>query len=325
MKKWISTALIAAMLLALPACGSYTPLPNPPLVLGEKYLFDLDYEQAILQFDQAIKIDPKNPRPWVGKLIVDVLNPVDPDNPSVPKYPDMPRLPDFPDIPDDPTPRVFFPPIIEWYRQHGWTDLVDKLLELLGRVFPGEEWGEGVGEPPAVTTTPAPTTVPQPEIKPKRGTLYLVNGDQLWYTTYEYDDKGNAIREEIHSISNISFTQGEIDFAEGDVRYVTSEHTYDSNGLLIQTIRPNWQRPSIYNTSTYEYNAQGQQIRRETLSSDGSSSVSTYEYNAQGQLIRQENGDSSYSTFEYDANGLRIRTNLYNEAGELYNYTLYEY
>jgi len=67
MKKLFSLALIATLLLALIACGAPAAIPNPPLVLGEKYLTDLDYEQALLQFDQAIVIEPKNPRGYLGK------------------------------------------------------------------------------------------------------------------------------------------------------------------------------------------------------------------------------------------------------------------
>jgi hypothetical protein len=67
-QKLLSIAIIAVLLLALAACGKpYTPAPNPPVVLGEKYLTELDYEQALLQFDQAIVVDPKNPRGYLGK------------------------------------------------------------------------------------------------------------------------------------------------------------------------------------------------------------------------------------------------------------------
>jgi len=68
MKKLFSVALAVSLLLALSACGKpAVAIPNPPLVMGEKYLSDLDYEQALLQFDQAIQIDPKNPRGHLGK------------------------------------------------------------------------------------------------------------------------------------------------------------------------------------------------------------------------------------------------------------------
>ena len=67
MKKLCTCALAAALLLSAAACGTPSAIPNPPLVLGEKYLADLDYEQALLQFDQAIVIEPKNPRGYLGK------------------------------------------------------------------------------------------------------------------------------------------------------------------------------------------------------------------------------------------------------------------
>ena len=68
MKKLLSLTLTAALLLTLVACGAQpAAISNPPLILGEKYLTDLDYEQALLQFDQAIEIEPKNPRGYLGK------------------------------------------------------------------------------------------------------------------------------------------------------------------------------------------------------------------------------------------------------------------
>ena len=67
MKKHFSLLMASVLLLSLFACGAPATIPNPPLVLGEKYLTDLDYEQALLQFDQAIEIEPKNPRGYLGK------------------------------------------------------------------------------------------------------------------------------------------------------------------------------------------------------------------------------------------------------------------
>jgi len=68
MKRLLSLALTVTLLLALFACGKpAAAVPNPALVLAEKYLFDMAYEQALLQFDQAIVIEPKNPRGYLGK------------------------------------------------------------------------------------------------------------------------------------------------------------------------------------------------------------------------------------------------------------------
>jgi len=67
MKRTLLLFIVASLLLGLVACGTPAPIPNPPLVLGEKYLTDLEYEQALLSFDQAIEIEPKNPRGYLGK------------------------------------------------------------------------------------------------------------------------------------------------------------------------------------------------------------------------------------------------------------------
>ena len=69
MKKLLTLVLATTLLLSFAACGRkpVVAIPNAALILGEKYLFDMDYDQAMLQFDEAIIIEPKNPRAWLGK------------------------------------------------------------------------------------------------------------------------------------------------------------------------------------------------------------------------------------------------------------------
>lgn len=63
MRKIIALVLIFAFaLITFAACVQKPVAVNAPLILGEKYLLDLDYEQALLSFEQALKIEPKNPR-----------------------------------------------------------------------------------------------------------------------------------------------------------------------------------------------------------------------------------------------------------------------
>ena len=73
MKKTLAILLILSLISALAACGKPAAVPNTALVLGEKFLFDLDYEQSLLQFDQALTIEPKNPRAWLGKYAAQEL------------------------------------------------------------------------------------------------------------------------------------------------------------------------------------------------------------------------------------------------------------
>ena len=61
--------LLAVLTLSLAACGAQ---PAPTLTaadyldLGEKYLLDLDYDQALVQFLKVIEIEPMNPRGYTG-------------------------------------------------------------------------------------------------------------------------------------------------------------------------------------------------------------------------------------------------------------------
>ena len=73
MKKTLAILLVLSLMSALAACGKPAAVPNTALVLGEKFLFDLDYEQSLLQFDQALTIEPKNPRAWLGKYAAQEL------------------------------------------------------------------------------------------------------------------------------------------------------------------------------------------------------------------------------------------------------------
>ncbi|MDR3310528.1 MAG: tetratricopeptide repeat protein [Oscillospiraceae bacterium] len=65
------TALILALTLAasLFACGKKSTAPTTAaewLDLGQKYLLDLDFEQAVVAFDTVIRIEPKNVKAYIG-------------------------------------------------------------------------------------------------------------------------------------------------------------------------------------------------------------------------------------------------------------------
>ncbi|WP_031547580.1 tetratricopeptide repeat protein [Oribacterium sp. FC2011] len=66
MKKTSLIFLELIFLLCLCACASKAQRIEDQLTLGNKYLIDMDYEQAILTFDKVIKIDPKNTDAYIG-------------------------------------------------------------------------------------------------------------------------------------------------------------------------------------------------------------------------------------------------------------------
>jgi len=58
--------IVIAVALALQANKEKPFTAAELLDLGEKYLLEMDYEQAIVQFTKAIEIEPKNERAYLG-------------------------------------------------------------------------------------------------------------------------------------------------------------------------------------------------------------------------------------------------------------------
>ena len=68
MKRFISILLCCALLFGMAACSKPETTTNAVemLSLGEKYLLDLNYEQALVQFLKVIEIEPMNPRGYIA-------------------------------------------------------------------------------------------------------------------------------------------------------------------------------------------------------------------------------------------------------------------
>ena len=75
MMKTSVTAVVIIILIMLAACGCGRAAPTAGgavqsvaelLSLGEKYLLELDYEQAVVCFTRVIEIEPMNPRGYTG-------------------------------------------------------------------------------------------------------------------------------------------------------------------------------------------------------------------------------------------------------------------
>nr|WP_288827907.1 tetratricopeptide repeat protein [uncultured Clostridium sp.] len=68
MKRLLSLTLTLIFALMIVSCSNTvkTQTASELLNLGEKYLLELDYEQAIIQFTELIKIEPKNTRAYLG-------------------------------------------------------------------------------------------------------------------------------------------------------------------------------------------------------------------------------------------------------------------
>ena len=67
MKRVLSLVLALVLTLTLAACGDSSAKWQEQYDLGQKYLTEGNYEEAILAFTAAIKIDPKQPLAYVGR------------------------------------------------------------------------------------------------------------------------------------------------------------------------------------------------------------------------------------------------------------------
>jgi len=68
-KRIITTVNIVLIIALLASCATSTPTSltaSELLTLGERYLVDLDYEQAVAQFLAVIEIEPMNARAYIG-------------------------------------------------------------------------------------------------------------------------------------------------------------------------------------------------------------------------------------------------------------------
>ena len=123
------------------ACGVKPTLANAPLSLGEKYLLDLDYDQAIAQLEEAIKIEPKNPRIQLLILYVYVHEdyPQEEIDGRLPK--DYPFTPPAGDPNETPNAKKisWLLAIIEALQKLNIRDLALELLKRLAEEFPLEQ------------------------------------------------------------------------------------------------------------------------------------------------------------------------------------------
>ena len=70
-KKWVMvgviTVIVATALIGIGIYNATSNRLNRQLRLGQKYLLEQDYEQAVVEFDKAIQIDPMNVAAYLGK------------------------------------------------------------------------------------------------------------------------------------------------------------------------------------------------------------------------------------------------------------------
>ena len=315
MKKLFSSALIAALLLALAACGTPAAIPNPPLVLGEKYLTDLDYEQALLQFDQAITIEPKNPHGYLGKA--DALLHLGRQPDAVEALaaaakqcrPQRAALAEAKDAVEK-SPVDGYIGIAGAYEKLGWKDVALALLKRVCEELPEEgrlrEALEGLISAVDISQDKESKTQGLGARMERRD---LENGYEIW----EYDSNDQVIRILLYDTKDVK--TGLITWRYNEQGEMIRGDEYDADDRKIRF----W---------TFQYNEQGQQVREDQYDAGGEKTgFSTIQYNEQGQAIRQDyyeaDGIKAFFTIhQYSEQGKNIRTDEYDAEGVLVQFMI---
>ena len=70
MRTWKCRSLLAGLLLAvllLTACASSAAKAAKKIELGQKYLTEMNYTEAVASFTEAIKLEPDNIQAYIGR------------------------------------------------------------------------------------------------------------------------------------------------------------------------------------------------------------------------------------------------------------------
>ena len=300
MKRVMTWILALVLTLGLCACGDSSAKWQEQYDLGQKYLTEGNYEEAILAFTAAIEIDPKNALAYVGRgdaylgrgsdeegltaAFADFETALSLDDTNAGAYLGLAEVY---------IARDQFDEAMDILRQGvektGDQRLADRLAELeSGNI--SDYWGRRLKE-----------------------THYDGDGALTCWFEYEYNDQGQCI--DITSYG-----------ADGNqVQHM--EQRYDVQGRMVYG-RFHWSHYGKMDGATYTYNSAG---RLEKIVLDSGESW-IYAYNADGKLIREdvysENGSlARFNTYEYgdgfercesyDANGAvtSYRIEYYDQQG----------
>ena len=138
--------------------------------------------------------------------------------------------------------------------------------------------------------------------------ITFTNGDENYIYDYDYDDKGNLLKEI---------------YTDYDGSKSITDYTYDTNGNCIKEVYTYSDGDKyIYD---YTYDTNGNLIKEVYTRDDGAKEVSDYTYDTNGNLIKEiytdYDGDKSIYDYTYDDHGNLIKE-AYSEVEFDYEYSL---
>ncbi len=299
MKKLLSLFLALALILTtFASCGeAETALTATELLdLGEKYLLDLDYEQAIVYFNQVIEVEPRNSRAYMGaaeayvglgdtesaiNLLKTALGVFADDEEVTIELLEML-------IEIDPSTAEWYITLAQIYIDNGDTAKAAEILQ------------QGLSNASNTTEIEALLNQLSPDLSELKPTSY-----------YYYDEDGNITNsQEFEYYSNGNMAKSTFVSEYG----VTTINEFDSNGNNVKSTSYSADGDSGP-IQEYEYDDNGNVVTQ-TYSHDGLVwAIYEYEYDTSGNLVRQINKNASYT----------YSGGIYSDAEWHTGYIYYEY
>ena len=339
MKQVISVVLALTLALTLCSCGKKDggAAWQEQYDLGVRYLSEGNYEEAIIAFTAAIKIDSKRAEAYVGRGSAYIGCGETAENLAAAQA-DYEKA-----IELDGTNAEAYLGLADVYIRQGE---YDKAMELLRQAM------EKLGDDPDISDKLAELESDQVADSSgniRRRSHYNGSGALIGYFTYTYNADGSQ-----KTVTAYDAAGNQVDYGEntwdqnGDVlretyygecigedtvwlQRIDSEYTDNEDGSSVEEQVYYDKDGSVLEHGRNYYDSEHRCIRIETYDLDGSLlSYNTFEYNESGQEARynQYMADGTqvgYTTIEYGENGRETRVNSYDENGQLRWYTLKNY
>lgn len=306
----LSCVLISlVLLLSLSSCGQDGNVTawREQYELGARYLSEGNYEEAVIAFAAAIRIDPKQPEAYTS-LAEAYIGAGDYDKAAE--------------------------TVAQGQQACGDTGEFDRLLEeIAAKQEAGTENSDGMEKEELGHGGQPLSEKEKPQIIRQVQTSYYASSDQPNYVTITEFELGTELPDAIYkslyleSYHPIYSEEQMIDGNGEMVPLIRHEWDYGEDGICTQERYINVQLGEMLTTSiSYQENEQGNIISYEMIDYDiNQQSVWYYEYDSNGRITNCTNNRVT-NTYEYDSNGNLVKEIFpsWFVANE-FDYTIYEY
>ena len=318
--------------------------------LGVRYLSEGNYEEAVISFTKAIEIDEKYADAYLGRAQA---------------YVGLGTEEDLAKAQQD------YATAADLYEEQGDTEKAEQVRDEAQTATEGNNGSEAPSPAPGTENVTAQSETYDlhdgryyiedfnADGVRFRGTLYDADGNTVrvdeyaadnvkvketiyrdgavwYYNVYEYDARGNLIKDSVYHIPVAGMPDNGIYNPENGLDQIAT-FEYDEKNNLVCEERYDWDGSLLFR-ATYEYDESGNMVKKSGFNGEqGQFSdffsmqyYSIYEYDQNGNEVKSEYYDPDgslnyYCTREYDESGREIRTNTYKPSGALNEYTISEY